>query len=826
MYNQSLQRRGYPRRLRNACRTALAAVALLLALPSAAQEYDNGLAIDSIDPAGDAAAIARMRARMDSIHRTQHRPTVGLVLSGGGAKGSAHAGVIRYLEELEIPIDMICGTSMGGLVGGFAALGYDAHFMDSILRVQDWNIMLSDQIDPSYYSYTRKMYRETYQFAVPLFYAKRDFQARVDDQFRYYDDGARMNVGQNTLATSLPSGYVAGFNVNNLFSSVAVGYEDKMNFDELPVPYFCVAADMVTLKSKNWSYGSVKDAMRSTMSIPGLFMPVRTDGMILVDGGVRNNFPVDIARAMGVDIVIGVDLSDADPSYSQVNNLLDIIMQFATMLGRNVYARNVGGTDVFIKPQLDGYNMLSFTPEAIDTMIHRGYVAAREQEAGLREVKSLVGDAKHTLQAPRATDIGTTPVRIYSVEFRGLTNAESRILQRKINLKAGSLVTKDIMQHLTSIIEATGCFSSVTYSILGKEEPYRLVFDCVKGPRHRFGASVRFDTEEWASFLFNVGFNAYRLSGFKLDLDAKVGRNQFASARGSLDLSWLPTINLDARIDNVSSSLYAQIHGASTETRWWGHRERLYLSNIKWTMVDFNVGAQYRFYRLSPRSSYGYDMSIRYPDLIEGSYVGAFVNGTLYTQDRLYYPSKGVRMTFGYDYDFIKPGVESFTPIHTAYFNINSVIPVGERFAVVPDVHLRAVMGGAPESAMGTDPGYSVAHRNYVGGVIGGRYIEGQMPFIGLGNVYQAGPYAASANLGLRFKVGQRLFLTATGGYFREADTPAEYISSVLPTLWGAGLEVAYYTKAGPIKVLGNWSDRMRDFNQDAGLYISFGFDF
>ena len=797
-------------------------------MPAPAQEYDNGLAIDSIDPAGDAAAIARMRARMDSIHRTQHRPTVGLVLSGGGAKGAAHAGVIRCLEELEIPVDMICGTSMGGLVGGIAALGYDAHFMDSLLRVQDWNIMLSDQIDPSYYSYTRKIYRETYQIAVPLFYAKRDFQSRIDEQFRYYDNGSRMNIGQNNLANSLPSGYVSGFNVNNLFSSLAVGYEDKMNFDNLPIPYFCVAADMVTLKSKNWSYGSVKDAMRSTMSIPGLFKPVRTDGMVLVDGGVRNNFPVDIARAMGVDIVIGVDLSDADPSYSQVNNLLDIIMQFVTMLGRNVYTRNVGGTDVFIKPVLDGYNMLSFTPAAIDTLIHRGYVAAMEKESELREVKKMVGPAKMTLQAPRATDIGTHPVKIYSVEFKGLTNTESRILQKKINLKAGSYVDKETMQHLTSIIQATGCFSSVTYSILGREEPYRLVFDCVRGPRHRFGASVRFDTEEWASFLFNVGFNAYRLSGFKLDLDAKVGRNQFASVRSSLDLSWLPTINLDARIDNVSSSLYTQIHGASTESRWWGHRERLYLSNIKWTMVDFNIGAQHRFYRLSPRSSYGYETSIRYPDLISGSYLGAFVNGTLYTQDHMYYPSRGVRMTFGYDYDFLKPGVEYFTPLHTAYFNINAVLPIGDRFAVVPDVHLRALFGSptAPSLLDGADPSYSIAHQTYVGGAISNRYIEGQIPFIGLGNVYEAGPYTAVANLGMRLRLLDRMYITATGGYFREADSPGEFFSTVLPTMWGAGLEVAYNTKAGPIKVLGTWCDRMRDFNQDSGLYISFGFDF
>ena len=797
-------------------------------MPAAGQEYDNGLSIDSIDPEGDAAVIAAMRARMDAIHATQHRPTIGLVLSGGGAKGSAHAGVIRFLEELEIPVDMICGTSMGGLVGGIAALGYNADYMDSLLRAQNWEVMLSDHIDQSYYSYTRKIYKETYQFDIPLFYTKRDFQSRIDEQLRYFDDGAQMGFGQNNLASSLPSGYVKGFNVNNLFSSLSVGYQDKMSFMDLPVPYFCVAADVVSLKAKNWSSGSIRDAMRSTMSIPGLFQPVRTDGMILVDGGIRNNFPVDIARAMGVDIVIGVDLSDTDPSYSQVNNLLDLVMQLSSMLGRNTFNRNVGETDVFIKPNLTGYNMLSFTPEAIDTMIHRGYVAARERESELREVKRLVGSAKHTLQAPKATDIGTTPVPIYAVEFRGLSNSESRILHRKLNFKAGSYVSKDDMQHMMSILEATGSFSSVTYSILGKQAPYRLVFDCSRGPSHRFGGSVRFDTEEWASFLFNIGLNANRLTGFKLDFDTKIGRSQMASLRGALDLSWLPTVNVDARIDNVSSSLYTQIHGVGEEARWLGHRERVYLSNIKWTKVDFNVGAQYRYYKLSPRSSYGYDMSIRHPDLTDGAYAGLFVNGTLYTFDRLYYPSHGVKMTFGYDYDFIKKGVQDFKPLHTAFFNFTSVLPMGDRFAFVPDIHLRALIGSAnePQLLQSADPTYSLAHQNYVGGVVSGRYIEGQMPFIGFGNVYQAGPYAAVANLGLRLRAGRNVFLTATGGYFREGADIPEFVSSVMPTLWGAGMEFAIYTPAGPFKVLGTWCDRMHDIDQDLGLYVSFGFDF
>ena len=769
-----------------------------------------------------------MRAKMDSIHVNCHRPAIGLVLSGGGAKGSAHVGVIRYLEELQIPIDLICGTSMGGLVGGITALGYDSYYMDSLLRVQNWSVMLSDHIDPKYYSYTKKKYKETYLLSLPFKYSNKDFQKRIDEQFRFEDDNSRRSVGTNNLMNSLPSGYAYGFNVNNLLSSISVGYEDNMSFTKLPIPYFCVAADMVTLKAKNWSQGSLKEAMRSTMSIPGLFKPVRTGGMVLVDGGVRNNFPVDIAKAMGCDIVIGVDLSDIDPSYSQVNNIANILMQFIAMLGRPTLNRNKGDTDVFIKPKLDGFNMLSFSPAGIDTMIHRGYVAAKARTEELLEIKDFVGDAVTTYQAPRATDINQTPVRVSEIEFIGVTKAEARVLQRKTRFKAGAYISAKDMQRMMSSIEATGCFSSVTYSLLGTEEPYKLVFNCDKGPRHQFGAGVRFDSEEWASFIFNLGLNTNKINGIKFDVDAKVGRNQSVGARAALDVSWLPTINLEARFDNISSTLYTQLNSTGINSRWWGDRERLYLSNVRGRYINFEAGAQRRYYRLALNSEYGYAVNQDHPYLTNGAYIGLFGSGTLNTQDRLHFPLKGLKLTVGCDYDLFKTGVPDFKPLQTAYMDFNAVLRMGSRLALIPDLHARALYG-SPEQDLGSgndDPSYSLAHQNDIGGTIGGRYIDGQMPFIGFGNVYQTLPYTAVANLGLRLRVGENMFFTATGGCYKDAESPEAFIQTITPTLWGGGFEMAYITPIGPVRVLGTWSPRTNIINQDLGVYVSVGFDF
>jgi len=784
--------------------------------------------VDSTNPDADAEIIARMRARMDKIHREQHRPTVGLVLSGGGAKGSAHVGVLKYLEEQEIPVDAIFGTSMGGLVGGIASLGYSPDYMDSLLRAQDWGVMLTDKIDRSYYSFKRKHYRETYLFSLPFHYSKKDFQDRIDEQVRYTRPGSSDEYGDNTLMSSLPSGYVYGFNVNNMLSSLSVGYQDDMSFSELPIPFFCVAADMVSVKAKNWSYGSLKTAMRSTMSIPGMFKPVRTQGMVLVDGGVRNNFPVDLAKAMGCDIIIGVNLSDKAPSYSQINNIVDIIMRFISMLGSESMAQNQKATDVYIKPRLDGYNMLSFSPAAIDTMIHRGYVAAREKADDLAEVKSMMRGAKPYISAKPAIDINKTPVQIYAVEFKGLSNVESRILQKRIKFREGSYVDKTRMDEMMSKIEATGCFSTVTYSILGTEEPFRLVFDCEKGPRHQFGAGIRFDTEEWASFLFHVGLNSHRLSGPKLDLSAKIGRSQMVYARGSLDISWFPTVNMDLRLDNVTATVYMSLASTGEECRWWGHRERLYLSNLHWTDVDFNVGVQNRFFRLSPRSAWGFALGQFAPQLLSGSYVGLFGSWALNTCDRLYYPQKGVNLYLGYNYDFIKIGVPSFKPLHQLQMDFSPVLPIGGRFAVIPDIHLRALIGSAKEPTYvgDNDNGFSYAHQNYVGGMIDGRYIDGQVPFIGFGNGYMASPYMSVAQLNLRYNVIENLYVTATGGWFREGTGLREFFSTEALDKFGAGLELGYRTKAGPLKLTGTWCNRMGALYQDLGLYISLGFDF
>ena len=213
----------------------------------------------SVDPKADSAAVARMRSKMAQIR--QHRPTVALVLSGGGAKGAAHVGAIKYIEELGIPVDMVVGTSIGGLVGGLYSLGYPISEVDSLMVNMDWNWVLSDELSRDYVSYTDMKYKEKYLLSIPFYYEKDYYNMKLADDYRFdefnrygpLDFGADSNKGLETfkrnLLGSLPSGYIYGQNVSNLISSLTIGYQDSLDFVDLPIPYACVATDMVSGKA-------------------------------------------------------------------------------------------------------------------------------------------------------------------------------------------------------------------------------------------------------------------------------------------------------------------------------------------------------------------------------------------------------------------------------------------------------------------------------------------------------------------------------------------------------------------------------------------------
>ena len=597
----------------------------------------------------DEAFVKEMRHRMDSIRK--HRPTVALVLSGGGAKGAATIGALQYMKKYDFPIDMVAGTSVGGLIGGLFALGYTPSELESLIRTTNWDMAMSDKVDKSYIPYSRIRYKEKYLLSIPFYYRSDDYRRFItgdasltDGLPRKFDIGATEDV-KNNLMGSLPSGFVYGQNVNQIFTSRTVGYSDSLDFAKLPIPFVSVATDMVSCKAKIWHSGSINTALRSTMSIPGLFVPVRTDGMILVDGGMRNNYPANLVKRMGADIIIGIDLAGASPSAEQIQNLGDILMQSMDLFSNDAREYSLPLFDVSIRPDLTGYNMLSFNDEAIDVMYWRGFKAAAEKTRQLDSLRQVLGKAHFTLQAPHATDIEHSPVVIEAIDIIGVSPKEADYIRSRMYIKPGSIVNKRVIEEDVAKIFGRGAYDYVNYELRGTQEPYRLRIICKRGPMHQFGLGVRLDSQELVSILLNVGLNTNAMSGHSLDFTARISTSPYAELHYAYNAPIFATFNARAFVRYTNSNRFLSGSDRFNISFIQGTQE-LYMSNMRWSNLDVKLGFQNQFHKVLNVLSSGYagdynDYRYQFKD-----YPGAFLNGRVETLDNTYFPTKGVSAGF------------------------------------------------------------------------------------------------------------------------------------------------------------------------------------
>ena len=791
-------------------RNILIILALLCLIPVLSAQ-DREVSGFGLDPS-DQAAIKSINVRMDSIRR--HRPTVGLVLAGGGAKGAAHVGAIRYIESLGIPVDLVVGTSMGGLVGGMYALGFPPEHMDSLLRNIDWDLALSDKVDRAFIPKDRNRYKETYAVSIPFLYSNADFMNlnHVSDGsgLRLSADADATSLVRQNLVGSLPSGIVQGLNVGSLIASFTAGYSDTTDFFKLPIPFACVATDLVSGKAKVWHYGSLNTALRSTMSIPGLFTPVRTDGMVLVDGGMRNNFPSDLARRMGADIIIGIELSDSEKGYDQIHNLLDIIMQSVDMMSNDSFRRNLRITDLKIKPDLKGYDMLSFNDEAIDTILRRGYQAAEKERDQLLKVRSKTGTVEHRSGIRPAVDVGCTPVRVGDVEFEGVSEQEAEYLVRSVHLPEDRIVDRTLLETLTSKLYGTGSFDYVGYELRGTGEPYTLCIICRKGRLNQLGIGVRFDTEEIVAALLNLGLNVHSLSGHSFEFTGKVGTNPYADLHYRLKPASGPAFNSNTKFKYVDRNQF-RFEDSRVKVNYSNFRQEFSISNIGWDKFDMQTGIRYDYYKIgdvfSDRSMAGYSL-----DELSNSYFSGFFRAGYDTYDIGYFPRSGHFFDFGYSL-VMGSLFQGRSMIHIFDGYYSSAFSEG-RFTVQPSVDFRFLLH---------QEDIPVPFMNMIGGRMRGRYLDQQIPFIGVTNAAVMPPVLAIAALNLRWEFLKNHYLSGIVNVGNAGENFSGFVDPARCTpLIGVGAEYAYNSIVGPIRADLHWSNISHSF----GFYLSLGYDF
>ena len=793
----------------------LLSACLLAGISALAQ--DRSSSTFGLDPK-DAQAVRSIQSRMAQIRK--HRPTVALVLSGGGAKGAATVGALKFMEQYDLPVDMVVGTSIGGLLGGLYSLGYSADYLDTLIHNINWDMALSDKVDRQYIPYSRTRYKEKFLVSIPFYYRTDDYQNYVAGDLPFASgEDRRLHLGADEKGTSidriisdnlmgsLPSGFVYGQNVCQIISSRTVGYSDSTDFFKFPIPFACVATDVASGKAKIWHNGSINLALRSTMSIPGLFTPVRTQGMVLTDGGMRNNFPVDIARDMGADIVIGIDLSTDSMEADKINNLGDILWQGIDMLAGDSFERNVRSVDVRIHPDLEGYNMLSFNDVAIDTMYRRGYRAAEAAADELAAVRRKVGSEKRKLQARPAVDLNRRPVVIGDIDVVGVTAEEADYIRSKLSVKAGSIVTYSALEEDIARVFGEGTYDFVNYELRGSMEPYRLRILCKRGPMHQLGLGFRVDSQDLVSILVNIGLNTHSIRGASLDMTGRIGINPYLDLHFAYNSPKLPTINARAFFRWADRNNFIS-GNTNYNIIFHQYSQELYFSNMKWSNFDVQGGIRNQYFNV--QQILATDVKGDYdPRSVSRDYPGLFVNARMETLDDGYFPTRGV--SAGIQGEFISRMFVDGHPKPFGTLSMDGQMPVSlGRFTLVPRGSVRFLFG----------EDIPIVFANVMGGDFPGRYVDQQRPFMGIGKAAIRRNYMMIGRLDARFNVSGSHFVSAVFNAAYDFNTFREF--ELGEHVLGAGLEYAYNSVLGPLKLSVHWST----ITQKLGAYLSVGFNF
>ena len=780
---------------------------------SAQEKSSSGFGLDP----SDEAAVARMRERSDSIR--QHRPVVALVLSGGGAKGAAMIGALKYMEQYELPIDMVIGTSVGGLLGGFYALGYSPDYLTELIRGMDWELALSDKVDSRFIPRRRQEYNEKFALSFPFYYRRDSDFDNALDHIADFSEGKlsvsssavenATNLVADNLRRSLPSGLAYGQNVNQVISSRTVGYSDSTDFFSFPIPFACVSTDLVSGKAKVWHSGNINLAMRATMSIPALFVPARQGNLVMLDGGMRNNFPVDIAKDLGADIVIGIDLSTDDPDMNaeKVSNLADVVMRAIDMFSNDSYERSIAALDLHIKPDLTGYNMLSFSSDAVEFMLLRGYRAAEDLSAKLDSLRRIIGPERFAINERTAVDVWDRSVLIDSIEIAGVGEKDAEYIRSRLYIKDSSFVNARVLEDEVARIFGGGSFDFVNYEILRKEEPYKLKIHGQKGPVHRFGVGFRLDSEEIIAALLNLGLNTNSLQGSSLDLTARISANPYAGLHFRYVPSKGPTFNAKAlvRLTDRNSVIYGENY---FNVSFYDIKEELSLTDVRFLDGEFSTGIYSDYHKI--RRILGTTVIGDYDPASEPrSYQGAFAGLRMNNLNSSYFPEYGVNMGLRADVvsSLISNGGESTFGILDADF----LAPLSQgRFAAIPKARLRFLLGDD----------IPLFYANLMGGDIAGRYAEQQIPFVGINNACFRRNYLGIGGLDLRYRVGNNSYVTLSGNASYDFFNFRQIRYGELN--WGLGGSYAYNTIVGPIKFMLHYSS----VTGGLGAYLSVGFNF
>jgi NTE family protein len=715
------------------------------------------------------------------------RPKVGVVLSGGGAKGLAHIGVLKVIEELGIPVDYIGGTSMGSIIGGLYAIGYDAHQLDSITRSINWEDLLADKVSRRNLSMMEKDEDVKYMLSFP--------------------------IRENKIM--LPTAMVAGQNISTLFSHLCSPVYNVKDFSKFNIPYLCVAADIERGEYVVLKNGNLAEAMRASMAIPTVFTPETIDSISLLDGGLINNFPVKEVKNMGADIIIGVDVGFKYYKKDELNSLVRIIEQsiFMHTMDQNNESHDL--CDVLIVPELRDYNASSFN--RTDSLIAIGERAARKVYGKLSALAEEIRAASTTpAETKKKADIKPiSQLKIEKLEIEGLKRIPRNFIERKLPFKIPGTISMEELELFIENLYGTWFFEKITYSL----EPYngglKIVFKVAEKSTNYFRVGFHYDSDFKTSLLLNATFRNVFSRGSKIMFDLALGDNPSFSALFYKNSGWNPKYNLlfwtklipdfgfNFQARNIE--VYEYTDDARTASlNFVNIVSDFFLQTNFSNNNSFSLGVKGDYSSVSGKISTTtqYDAATFFID-IYGNYKVDYY-------DHAFFPTKGIKACGSVSYvKGVSKNVVNTPGFFQASLRSNFIQSITRKLSVIEGIYGGTFFGDTLPNQ----------YRFYLGG-INDTHLRGSLPFIGMDFMQRAGDHVLIGKLNIQYELWKDNFITLRSNVGKATRDRKELLKAE-HLLLGYGASYGYRSPIGPMEVT-----LMHSNKNKLSFFVNIGFWF
>lgn len=723
------------------------------------------------------------------------RPTVGLVMSGGGAKGFAYIGLLKVLEEVNMPVDYIGGSSMGAITAALYSVGYSAETIEQIIREQDWNTFISDEQERMYISYEEKLFGDKYIYSMPI-------------ENKIF-----------SLSKSLNSSFNIDLILNELFAPAA----HITDFNDLPVPFLCIGTNLLTGEAVILDKGNLARAVRASMAIPGYFSPTKYDGKYLVDGGVVNNYPVEQVKEMGADIIIGADVQTGLKSnIEEIETMTAVLDQ---VISFNRVEANLKGyelTDYLVKIEMP-FGMLDF--DQYDSIIAIGERVAREYYPQLKALADSLNNLENRIQKRENVQ------PLDSFQINNVVWSEMSLKQgEKYHLDFNELDNKKIafseLEKKMLLLNGTRNFNELRYEFVHREND-KLDIEIEAGYANKgsIAAGIHYDNTYGGSILLNLSLRNIKGGRSKLFTDLILGQNPRLKSMFIINNGLKPGFGME--VDFYSFNFPQYKNGERINK--WDFDNYSFSAFMPITVKNdflFKAGMEFELFRFKQEVVVDpeYEAYNKF-----ANYGNLFASFNHDTRDKAHYATDGQLMELKIEHVF--PFSDQWNDILSngtiLSFRYNSFIRISDKLVYKPELFLgytitdiKPVPYTETSSAEGKTIVPTVQHLFGFGGTKPNNYVPSHLSFTGFKYLERLGMYAGKFSTNFEYNLYPKFYASVLA----DVGILENDISSFdeIQILFGYGGKLSYDSFIGPIELT------LASSNMDTSLsaFFSIGFWF